>query len=119
MATLSNGTDTISPELVTGYQSTREPRTIVHNILGTSSVDVTVRPAGPRSGTLELLILSEADAAAAETALSGATVWTLTDADRSTIGMSFVVSGGAITRTLEDETRQLWLVSVPFVEVAP
>lgn len=119
MTTLHNGTDTVTPVLVTGYVSQRETQSVVHRIIGRADPDVSLRPAALRTGTLELLFDSEADAEAAELAHAGSAVWTLTDTDRSTVGMIYVVADGSITRTLDDETRDYWLVAVPFVEVSP
>ncbi|WP_056653302.1 hypothetical protein [Agromyces sp. Root81] len=116
--TLSNGTDTVTPDAVNGYQTNREARTIAHDILGRGDPDITLRPASTRRGSLELLFADEAPAAAAEVAHAGAHVWTLANTDLGTIGMLYVVAEGGITRALDD-TRACWLVSIPFREVLP
>lgn len=116
--TLTNGTDTVTPVLVTGYESARETQTVVHRVIGRADPDISLRPAALRTGTLELLFDSETDAEAAELAHAQAAIWTLTDFDRSTVGMSYVVADGSVTRTLDDETRTYWTVAVPFVEVS-
>lgn len=118
MTAISNGVDVITPQLVTNYQSTSAVQTIVHDIIGREDPDVNYQPAHTRTGTLELLIVDELDAAAAETALRAPGAWTLTDPDRPSVGMRFVVYGGGVERELEPETRDLWLVRVPFREVA-
>lgn len=118
MTTLSNGTDTITPILVNGYDTSREARTIVHDILGREDPDVTLRPAGTRRGTLELVFDDEASAAAAVTAHAAAGVWTLTEVDVPTIAMQYVVVDGDLGRRL-DETRAAWLVTIPYREVLP
>jgi hypothetical protein len=117
-STITHSQGTIVPALIDGYESTREGRSITHEILGTSNVDVTLRPAAPRTGTLRLLILTEAGAAAAELALARAEVFTLTDPERPTVQMQFVVPrGGKIARELDTDTRDHWIVAVDFHEV--
>lgn len=118
--TLSNGVDTITPTLVTGYRSGRAPATRVHQIIGRSDPDVTFAPTSMRAGTLELLVEDEASAATAEQLLAAPASWSLDDPDRPTIAMSFVVSdAGQLERELEDESRDAWLIRVPYIEVAP
>jgi hypothetical protein len=118
MTTLSNGTATITPTLVDGYSAGQEARTIAHPIISRPGPDdVTLRPAGPRTGILRLLFATEADAEAARALHAAPYVWTLTDADLSSIGMDYVVEGGTLGAALEDETRELWLLEIPFREV--
>lgn len=119
MTTLSNGTVTITPELVTGYETMRTARTIAHDVIGRPDPDVTLRAAGTRKGRLELLFVDEASANQAAQLHAAASVWTLADPDLSTIGMLYVVAAGDITSSLEDQSRELWLVSVPYLEVLP
>ncbi|UOE43747.1 hypothetical protein [Agromyces larvae] len=115
MAILTNGTDTITPDLIDGYESTSEARNVVHPILGSEDVDVVLRPATLPTGTMVLVMGNEASAAAAEDALRGAHVWSLVT-DRGTVDMSFIVAE-RITRTLDRDTRDVWLVSFGWQEV--
>lgn len=120
-AQITGGATTINPDLVLGYESQREPGSIAHPILGSSNPDVTLRPAQMRSGSLALGFLTataEVDSSAAETNLGTAAVFTLTESDRSTVGMRFVVTG-PIRRTLDPETRAAWSVAFDYTEVAP
>lgn len=117
-ATITHAGGTITPQLIDGYESTSEGRSVAHEILGTSRIDVTLRPATPRTGTLRLLILTEADAAAAEIALARAEVFTLTSIDRATVHMQFIIPrGGKITRELDNDTRDHWIIAADFHEV--
>jgi hypothetical protein len=77
--TLTSGATVITPNTVDGYQSARPAQTIIHRVIGRADPDVTLRPAGTRTGTLELVFGVEATAIAAEQALAGADVWTLSD----------------------------------------
>jgi hypothetical protein len=119
MTTITSGATIITPDIVDGYDSAREAQTILHRVIGRADPDVTLRAAGTRSGTLSLVFGVEAEAYAAEQALAAPDVWTLTDPDRLTIGMVFVVAGGTLDRALVNETRDGWTLSVPFVEVLP
>lgn len=117
-ATITHAGGIIAPVLIDGYESERAAGTLVHRILGSPNVDVTLRPAGPRHGTLRLLFADEVTSAGAELALSRGEAYTLTVTDRATTHMRFVIpEGGSITRTLDDDTRALWLVTVSFHEV--
>jgi hypothetical protein len=116
--TLSNGTDTIAPDLVDGYESSRTARTLTHDVIGRADPDITLRPADTRKGQLRLVFGDEAAAAAAEISHAGTSVWTLTTSDLTTIGMRYVVAEGDVTRIL-DATRACWIVTVPFREVLP
>jgi hypothetical protein len=118
MATITDGTTVITPELVLGYETTQASRNIVHEVLGRPDPDVTLAPAGTRSGTLSLFFLTEADAEAARVLHTAASTFTLTDADRPAMGMVYVTAG-AITVTLDDQTRERWTVAVEYREVLP
>lgn len=117
--TITAGSATITPLLVEGYEATRAGGALVHQILGAAAPDVTLRPAGMRTGTLVLLFSDEAQAHAADSALAGAVIAALVDTTRS-IGMSFVIPDGqGIALALDATTRNHWHLSVPFQEVAP
>lgn len=119
--TLTRGANVIAPTLVDGYMSTMEAATVVHQIIGKSEPDVTLRPSLMRSGTLRMAWLTtgaETDSAQAATWLQGTGPWVLASSEASSINMSFVVSG-RIDRELDPDSRQWWTVSVDFQEVAP
>ncbi|WP_157540754.1 hypothetical protein [Microbacterium sp. XT11] len=110
---------TITPKVVQGFESARAARTIVHTILGRADPDITYRPAALRSGTLTLVFANGADAAAAEAVLVMPQTFTLSDTAVPQVAMKFVVAGGDVVRTLDDGTRTVWTVKIPFREVAP
>lgn len=119
MATFSNGTDSITPILIDGYSSESPSGTVVTPLLGSEDVAVTLRPASLRTGTMRLNMGPDEDAAAAaETALRGAHVWTLVTDDRESVDMSFVVTD-RITRELDNQTRGVWFVGFGWQEVNP
>ncbi|TQJ31945.1 hypothetical protein [Microbacterium sp. SLBN-146] len=121
MNLITHGASTITPTEILGYTSERESRNIIHAILGRSNPDVTLRPAALRTGTLIMGFHganSEADSASAEALHATGGVFTVLSPDRGTIEMSYVAAG-RITRELEDETRDAWVLRVDFQEVAP
>lgn len=116
MTTLNNGTDTITPTLVTGFQATNSSRTIIHPII-LGGIDVSILDDDPRAGSLELFFDTEADAEAARVLLAVAAVWTLTDPDVAAVGMTFVREG-SMRIQLNPETRTRWTLDVGFQEVS-
>lgn len=113
---ITSGANTIAPTLVLGYEADREANNIIHAIPGRANPDVTLRPANLRTGTLELGFASESASKTAADLHATLGVFTLTDTDRSTVAMSYVVNG-RIGRALEDQSRDAWIISVDFQEV--
>lgn len=114
--TITHNSTTITPLLVLGWESTQDTRNVVHEILGNSTPDVTLRSAKSRTGTLQTLWTSAAEAETCRTlhALEG--TFTLASTEVSQANMTYVV-GGAITVSLDDESRDLWTVAIDFIEV--
>lgn len=132
----------IIPTLINGYQTARESRNVIHNVVGRSAPDVTLRPAALRKGTLTMVFggtaggegyifldgyitLLETAAADAELSSKDAfdahsepNVFVLRDGNRSTIEMTYVVDG-QVTRELDPSTRRVWIVSVDYQEISP
>lgn len=103
-----------TPVLVTGYQTRREGRTIVHRLIGGGIAVALIEP-DPRSGDLELLYETEADAKASVDMHARATTFTLADDDLTSIAMEYVAL--SVGNALEDQTRRLWLVTISYQEV--
>jgi len=118
MSTISNGVDTITPDLVTEYSTSQDARNVYHDILGRADDDVSLSADSLRSGSLALLFEDRAAAWAARALLAAPDVWTLTDPDVPEVGMTFT-RDGALQVELDPETRALWLLSVGYQEVAP
>lgn len=116
---LLTGDAVIAPTIVTALSTGRPVATIVHPILGRDAPDVTVRPAGLRTGSLELGFSGEdAETASADAErLLAAGVATIVTDERATLAFSFVAQG-TVTRDLEPVTRDAWLVRLDFQEVA-
>lgn len=123
MVTITHSAGVLVPKLVEGYVATREVRTVVHTILNSSSPVVSLRPPGLRSGSLRCLFPVQADAVSAFAVLSTPQVLTLHASEVPAVNMTFVVAGsrgsGELSIDLDDETRSVWWITVPFQEVAP
>lgn len=116
--TITDGTTVITPELILGWDASQSSRNIVHEIIGKASPDVTLKAAGLRTGTLELLFISAADALTARTMLAQALPFLIESDEAFLDNFRFVVAG-TISSALEDTTRNLWTISVDFQEVTP
>lgn len=117
-ASISDGTNTITPQAIVGYQSTRASKNILHDVLGRGDADVTFQPTGLRTGTLTMLFGSQALALAGEVfyaATGGKFVYT--DTDFSGLSMTHVPSGNIVVAYLDDTNGQGWTLAVDFTEV--
>lgn len=116
MAIITRTSDAASTEplLVLGYETARESGTVVHEVIG-GGIAVTLAPAAPRSGTLQLLYASETAAFAALNLHSAPSVFELSDVDRDPVGMTYVVKG-VIALALTDD-REHFEVTVGYQEV--
>lgn len=106
-----------TPLAVLSYETARDSSNIYHNILG-GGIDVTIRPAQLRSGTLRQLYPDALKLRAAETMFSRAEVFYLDEPEVPGSNMYFAVAG-RVTATLDPETRRLWVLAVDFQEVTP
>lgn len=113
--TITQGLATIAPDIVEGYESRSEARTLVHTILGRDEPDITGRPSNLRAGELTLVIYDEIDASDAAMLLRAGGVFDLADTSRPSIDMLFVVSGD-VTLTLAPMLN-LWRIAFAWQEV--
>ncbi|AOX46704.1 hypothetical protein [Microbacterium sp. BH-3-3-3] len=120
MATLITvGDATIAPQQVMSITSEQASGTIIHPILGRAYPDVTIRPAGLRTGTIEMGFYgpnSEAESATARALIAAGGIFTIASEERATLSMTCVASG-RISLTLEDVTRDAWVLAVDYQEV--
>ncbi len=118
-ALITFGSSTIAPSQVMGYMSERAGNNVVHPILGREEPDVTLRPASLATGTLELGFqgpTAESNSKTAQTLASTSGVGTFYSSDRSSVGMTFVVTD-RVRRELDPDSRDAWIVSIPWQEV--
>lgn len=106
----------ITPQLILGYETTRRVRTITHELLSTPENAVTLRAAGLRSGRIQYLFTTIADALKCERFHAAAATITLNDADA--FGLMQYVPTGTLTVRLDPETRVMWTVETNFQELS-
>lgn len=113
MSSLTNGVDTIEPDLILGFESSNDSGTVVHRKLD-GSVDVSISDDTPREGELRFFFIDESDAEAARQLLAVAAVWTLT-AEIDTASMTFVRAGRLSAS--QQESRLRWILNVGYQEI--
>lgn len=116
-ATITVGSQTVTPDLVLGYTAGRTAQAVVHPIIGRPDPDVTLREVLYRAGSLTLLFLDRTDAFTALSVLSGVSVAVLVDDEVPEVNMAFVVTG-ELTLTPDGQDIRRWNLTVPFQEVA-
>lgn len=115
--TLSNGTDSVSPALALPYEIDYAQSTIVHDVPGREYPDVTLRPAGARSGTLQLLFIGMTGALEAANLHTTGSVMELTDTANPLMDMHYVAVDAV--RLVQQESVHPFILMVPFQEVEP
>jgi hypothetical protein len=116
-ATISavTGAGTTSPTTVLSpYEATNRSRNVIHDLIG-GGIAVSIVAPNPRSGVLELLYPTEAEAEAARQLHLLETGFTLTDTETPSIGMTYVVDGEVSIR-LDEDTLTQWILAVGFQE---
>jgi hypothetical protein len=108
--------DPIEPAVIEEYETANAAGNIVHSILGVEAPDVTLRPAGLRTGTIALTFDTEAESALARTAHGLPEVFTLTVTGRSYLDMTYVLGQSGILSYRTAAGR--YVVEVGFQEVA-
>lgn len=110
-ATLSN------PVMVLGFDSSREVRTTAHAIIGSAEPSYTLRPAGPRSGTLRFLFDSYTELSRAENIHAKQGKVILTDPTFPGGTLTYIAQG-SVRVVLDEDTRTLWVLETDFLEVS-
>lgn len=112
--TTSTG-QTLTPELILGYEFGSDTNNVLHKIIDGDPV-VTLREAAPRDGDLEFLFVDEAAALNCEKQHKRAATFTLLDTDRPALTMRYFVKD-RVEVALDDDTRAVWVVKIPFQEL--
>jgi|GEM_PF-6125030 len=103
------------PLVVNGWEEAANGLNVINPVVG-GGFDVTLRGTSLRNGAFELVYEDEADAAAAFAMHRRPSTFTITDSDRASVGMRYVVDG-QISRALDEEERTYWIVRVEYQEV--
>lgn len=106
----------VLPRLVTQWNASATTRHIVHDVLGSQWPDITVQPAGPRSGTMAAILDSEDDAAALFGMLTGTSVITFSESTASIPTMR-LLANGQVTVQQDDQDHVTWAVTFSYMEV--
>ena len=118
-STLSYGGITVLPRLVLGWQQARDSLNLEHPLIG-GGRDITHTPPTLRSGTLQLLFVTEPEVLDAEAMHRTAPYLDLASDDRVIANMRYVLAdGGQLGVTLDDDTRDVWTLTVDYREVTP
>ena len=117
--TISNGTTSTTPAVDMSAQQNRPVRNLVHPLIGSPVPDVTLRDPGARTGSLELVYATDDAARAAESLHRTGGVFTLTDDQQPDRNMTYVLAPGALSVRQELPYQHLWVLTVPYQEVAP
>jgi hypothetical protein len=114
--TAGNGAgETVPHFILVPYETRAGSRNIVHELIG-GGIDVTLAPTSPRTGTLELLYLTEAEAFACADLHQYPTVYTLVETDRPRVDMTYVLGQGGVSVRLESDAHS-WIVTIDYQEV--
>ncbi|PPH47004.1 hypothetical protein C5D09_06390 [Rathayibacter sp. AY1C9] len=117
MVTLSHSAGLTAPVRVLEVSSvsqTSNLRTIIHELIGNPVPDITVRPAGPRTGTLTYVLADKAAGQAAE--LLHRTPGIIRLDDPGILTMTYYATG-ALRLFLDPRARHSWVLTVDFIEV--
>lgn len=117
MATISDGTTTIAPDLVTEYETAQASRNVVHAIIGRPDPDVSLAPAALRKGRIGLFFETLDAAHSARQLHARAAVFLYTDPDLPSLSMRYVIDG-QIGQVLNDAELGMWGVTVEYQEVS-
>lgn len=117
--TITRSTDaaTITPHLVVGpYRADDEAQSLVHDILGATFPDVTLRPAHSAGGTMQILFLTPEAGEAARLFHRPAATFSITGSHLMLPGR--YVPQGSIGRA-QQGIAGLWVLDIGFRELAP
>ncbi len=119
MATLTRDAVVLAPVDVLGWSSTRRGASVVHQVIGDTDPDVTVRAPSLASGDLRLIWADEATALAAAAALAVVGgPWVLGIPARPGLDGLSVLVVGDITVAATDDAGAAWTLTVGVQETS-
>lgn len=119
MSVLANAVDQVTPIMRLDYRHERVGRSIVHELVDNANPSVNLKPAGPRGGTMELLVDDLDVAIAADAILAAGLPCSWTDSDLPALSMGTFTLVDRIRLELDPETRLRYVVIFGFLEVLP
>jgi hypothetical protein len=112
--TITKGATTVVALFVLGWNTPRTARTVEHDVIGKPIPDFTLRPSGPRGGTLTYFFDQLTAAQACETLHADAPAQvTVADPGIPAGVLTYVVTGD-VTLSAADEAGAVWTVAVGF-----
>jgi hypothetical protein len=115
--TATNGAGTTSPlTVLSPFETSSVSRNVVHPLIGGGLVVSLVAPM-PRSGSFEALYATEAEAFACAALHEHETSFALDESDRPHIAMTYVLDGSGVSVRLDEDTLDLWVVTVAYQAV--
>jgi hypothetical protein len=115
--TATNGAGTSTPlTVLSPYETSWETRNIVHPLIGGGLVVSLVAPF-PRAGTFDALYDTEAGAFECAALHAHETSFTLTESDRPHVAMTYVLNGSGVAVRLDEDTLDLWVVTIGYQAV--
>lgn len=119
MATISTGTETLTPDLVLGWDTARTSKTVQHDVIDNPEPVVVLRSPRTRSGTLSLFFVSLADALTAVDLHSGFNLFTFDGAPQEPgLTLTYVVTDPGVRLSSEGDEHTRWRVEIGYREVA-
>lgn len=116
--TRTPSTGTLPPAFRAEYTDSQAGQNRLH-VLANGSLEVTLAPAGLRSGQLVLLFARLADAVAMRAAHAGVATFTMTDSDVPAASMAYVVApaGDSLQLAKAAEDAGAWQLTIAYQEV--
>lgn len=114
---ITSDVGSFSPLLRISATDQFETKNIIHELVG-GGIAVTFGETAGTTTTLEMLFESESAANDAYTQLKTGHVFQLTDSDKPTTSMYFVVAG-SVERAYDVNTADSWMISADVQEVQP
>lgn len=114
----SNGAGTTVPlTILSPWETAYQSRNVIHDLIG-GDIAVSLVAPRPRNGEMSLLYDDETAAFAAAALHRQETTFVLTETDRPDVSMTYVTDGD-IRVALDEQTLNVWIVSVGYQEVTP